>query len=51
MHGHGKHILKQQIPLWLAQHPNIIAFHQAPKVWGGSSSLLILIETDETQRR
>ncbi|SPP31492.1 Endonuclease MutS2 [Arsenophonus endosymbiont of Aleurodicus floccissimus] len=51
MHGHGKHILKQQIPLWLAQHPNITAFHQAPKAWGGSASLLILVETDETQRR
>ncbi len=51
MHGHGKHILKQQIPLWLAQHPNITAFHQAPKVWGGSASLLLLVETDETQRR
>nr|MDQ6120908.1 endonuclease SmrB [Klebsiella pneumoniae subsp. pneumoniae] len=31
MHGHGKHILKQQTPLWLAQHPHIMAFHQAPK--------------------
>lgn len=51
MDGHGKHILKQQIPLWLAQHPNITAFHQAPKAWGGSASLLILVETDETQRR
>jgi DNA-nicking Smr family endonuclease len=26
-----KHILKQQTPLWLAQHPHIMAFHQAPK--------------------
>ena len=31
MHGHGKHILKQQTPLWLAQHPHVMAFHQAPK--------------------
>jgi DNA-nicking Smr family endonuclease len=30
MHGHGN-ILKQQTPLWLAQHPHIMAFHQAPK--------------------
>lgn len=51
MHGHGKHILKQQIPLWLAQHTNITAFHQATKAWGGNASLLILVETDETQRR
>lgn len=51
MHGHGKHILKQQIPLWLAQHPNITAFYQAPKIWGGNASLLILVEIDETQYR
>lgn len=30
MHGIGKHILKQRIPSWLAQHPNVRAFHQAP---------------------
>ncbi|AKH62071.1 MULTISPECIES: endonuclease SmrB [Photorhabdus] len=47
MHGHGKHILKQQTPLWLAQHPDIIAFHQAPKEWGGNASLLILVELDD----
>ncbi|XZQ55221.1 MAG: endonuclease SmrB [Arsenophonus sp.] len=47
IHGHGKFILKQQIPLWLAQHPNVTAFHQAPKIWGGSASLLILIETND----
>ncbi len=47
MHGHGKRILKQQTPLWLAQHPDIIAFHQAPKEWGGNAALLMLIELDE----
>ncbi|AYA39800.1 endonuclease SmrB [Xenorhabdus nematophila] len=51
MHGHGKHILKQQTPLWLAQHPDIIAFHQAPKEWGGKAALLILIELDEVAQR
>ena len=51
MHGHGKHILKQQTPLWLAQHPDIIAFHQAPKEWGGNASILLLIETQESIRR
>lgn len=44
MHGHGKHILKQQTPLWLAQHPDVLAFHQAPKEWGGNAALLVLIE-------
>ncbi|MFB9996780.1 endonuclease SmrB [Providencia rustigianii] len=51
MHGHGKHILKQQTPLWLAQHPDIVAFHQAPKEWGGNASLLLIIETAESARR
>jgi len=47
MHGHGKHILKQQTPLWLAQHPLVMAFHQAPKVFGGDAALLVLIEVEE----
>ena len=47
MHGHGKHILKQQTPLWLAQHPHVMAFHQAPKEYGGDAALLVLIEVDE----
>ena len=44
MHGHGKNILKQRIPLWLAQHPDVMAFHQAPKLWGGDAAILVLIE-------
>ncbi|WP_447874277.1 endonuclease SmrB [Serratia fonticola] len=47
MHGHGKHILKQQTPLWLAQHPDVLAFHQAPKEWGGNAAILLLIELAE----
>jgi len=46
MHGHGKNILKQRVPSWLAQHPDVQAFHQAPKEWGGDSALLVLIEVD-----
>lgn len=49
MHGHGKHILKQQTPLWLAQHPHVMAFHQASKEYGGDAALLVLIETEEWQ--
>ncbi|MCX8597878.1 MULTISPECIES: endonuclease SmrB [unclassified Gilliamella] len=45
MYGHGKNILKKQTPMWLAQHPNIICFHQAPKEFGGSAALLILFDT------
>ncbi|MBB6055393.1 endonuclease SmrB [Tolumonas osonensis] len=44
MHGHGKNILKQRIPLWLAQHPDVMAFHQATKLWGGDAAILVLIE-------
>ena len=44
MHGHGKHILKRQLPMWLAQHPDVEAFHQATKTWGGSAALSILVE-------
>lgn len=47
MHGHGRNILKRQTPLWLAQHPAIIAFHQATREFGGNSALLILIEASE----
>jgi DNA-nicking Smr family endonuclease len=47
MHGHGKHILKQQTPLWLAQHPDVLGFHQAPKPFGGDAALLVLIELNE----
>ncbi|XBC37752.1 MAG: endonuclease SmrB [Buchnera aphidicola (Meitanaphis microgallis)] len=44
VHGHGKNVLKQQIPLWLSKHPNIIAFHQAPKMFGSDAAILILID-------
>lgn len=44
MHGHGKHILKQKTPLWLAQNHDVKGFHQAPKEFGGSAALLILVE-------
>jgi len=49
MHGYGKHVLKQQTPLWLAQHPHVMAFHQAPKMFGGDAALLVLIEVEEWQ--
>ncbi|MDO6705145.1 endonuclease SmrB [Photobacterium sp. 1_MG-2023] len=47
MHGIGKHILKQKAPLWLAQHPDVMAFHQAPLEFGGAGALLVLIEIPE----
>jgi DNA-nicking Smr family endonuclease len=47
MHGIGKGILKEKIPLWLAQHPSVMAFHQAPREFGGDAALLVLIEVPE----
>ncbi|MGF1719685.1 endonuclease SmrB [Vibrio kyushuensis] len=46
-HGIGKHILKQKSPLWLAQHPDVMAFHQAPLEFGGAGALLILLSIPE----
>ncbi|QYJ92474.1 MULTISPECIES: endonuclease SmrB [Shewanella] len=47
MHGHGTGILKQNLPMWLAQHPQVKAFHKAPKEWGGDAALLVLIDVGE----
>lgn len=44
MHGKGNHILKRAVPNWLMQHPSILAFHQAPKQWGGESAILVLLQ-------
>ncbi|MEI8597530.1 endonuclease SmrB [Vibrio sp. M60_M31a] len=42
----GKHILKQKSPLWLAQHPDVMAFHQAPLEFGGDGALLVLLDSE-----
>jgi DNA-nicking Smr family endonuclease len=46
-HGIGKHILKQKVPLWLAQHPDVMAFHQASLEFGGNGALLVLLSIPE----
>ncbi|HEY7865932.1 MAG TPA: endonuclease SmrB [Psychromonas sp.] len=51
MHGVGKHILKKKVPLWLAQHPDILAFHQAPLEFGGHGALLVLVELEDWQKK
>lgn len=43
VHGIGSGILKRQVPNWLIQHPDVIAFHQAPLEWGGNGALLVLL--------
>lgn len=49
MHGVGTYVLKKQVPLWLAQHPDILAFHQAPLEFGGQGALLLLVELADWQ--
>ncbi|USS94199.1 endonuclease SmrB [Buchnera aphidicola] len=44
MHGYGKNILKEKIPLWLSRHPNVIALHQSPKIFGNDAAVLVLID-------
>ncbi|CAL4319033.1 endonuclease SmrB [Buchnera aphidicola] len=47
IHGHGKHILKQETPLWLSKHPDIIAFYRSSKVFGNGAAIIFLIEIDK----
>ncbi|WP_315853217.1 endonuclease SmrB [Alteromonas oceanisediminis] len=47
VHGIGSGVLRQQVPHWLVQHPNVIAFHQATLEWGGQGALLVLIATND----
>ncbi|MCW5196995.1 endonuclease SmrB [Buchnera aphidicola] len=42
-HGHGKNILKFQVPIWLSKHPAVIAFYQVPNFFGHNTTLLVLI--------
>lgn len=44
IHGLGSRVLKTKVPHWLVQHPDIMAFHQAPLQWGGNGALLALVE-------
>tara|TARA_R110000737_G_scaffold36970_2_gene56769 strand:- start:8581 stop:9123 length:543 start_codon:yes stop_codon:yes gene_type:complete len=43
VHGLGGGILKNKVPHWLVQHPDVMAFHQAPLEWGGNGALLVLV--------
>ncbi|WP_448563921.1 endonuclease SmrB [Thalassotalea ganghwensis] len=44
VHGLGGKVLKNKVPHWLVQHPDVLAFHQAPLEWGGDGALLVLID-------
>lgn len=45
IHGVGSGVLRQRVPGWLMQHPDVIAFHQAPLEWGGQGALLVLLKS------
>lgn len=47
IHGIGHGILRQQVPAWLMQHPDVRALHQAPLEWGGQGALLVLLRVPE----
>ena len=51
VHGIGSHILKNKVPHWLVQHPDVMAFHQAPLEWGGNGAILALIELQDKYNR
>ena len=51
VHGIGSHILKNKVPHWLVQHPDVMAFHQAPLEWGGDGAILALIELKDKYNR
>ncbi|VFP77639.1 endonuclease SmrB [Buchnera aphidicola] len=46
LHGYGKKILKKNIPFWLSKHPDVLAFHQAPRFFGHDAAILIFIKND-----
>ncbi|WP_298441169.1 endonuclease SmrB [uncultured Ferrimonas sp.] len=48
MTGIGTGVLKQKVPAWLCQHPDVMAFHQAPLEFGGNGALLVLVELPES---
>ncbi len=43
VHGKGLGILARKVPNWLIQHPNVRAFHSAPRSWGRDGALLVLL--------
>ncbi|MFT6902306.1 MAG: DNA-nicking Smr family endonuclease [Colwellia sp.] len=47
VHGLGSKVLKNKVPHWLVQHPDVMAFHQAPLEWGGNGALLVLVELND----
>ena len=47
VHGVSGGILKKKVPHYLMQHPDVIAFHQAPLEWGGKGAVVLLVNIGE----
>ena len=43
-HGIGTGVLKNQVPFWLAQHPDITAFARAQQKDGGEGAIIISLK-------
>ncbi len=44
VHGVSGGTLKARTPYWIAQYPDLLAFHQAPLEWGGQGALIVLLD-------
>ncbi len=51
MHGKGLGILASKVPNWLVQHPNVRAFHTAPRAWGKHGALLLLLKINQSNEQ
>ena len=47
VHGVSGGVLKRKVPHYLMQHPDILAFHQAPLEWGGQGAIVLIINLGE----
>jgi DNA-nicking Smr family endonuclease len=47
VHGVSGGILKKKVPHYLMQHPDVVAFHQAPLEWGGKGAVVLMVNIGE----
>lgn len=47
VHGVSGGILKKKMPHYLMQHPDVVAFHQAPLEWGGQGAIVFMVDIGE----
>lgn len=47
VHGVSGGVLKKKVPHYLMQHPDVLAFHQAPLEWGGQGAVVLIVNLGE----